>query len=52
MAGFIMISAYTDSSFAKPTVLSRSDAVVFLTYMQMMCAARPRHPARAVGRFI
>ena len=41
MAGFIMITAYVDSGFAFATHFSRGDAVVMLTYLQMIWVLDP-----------
>jgi len=41
MSGFLMISAYVDSGFAKSTRFGKSDVVVALTYLQMIWVLDP-----------
>ncbi|KAL1508416.1 hypothetical protein AB1Y20_004525 [Prymnesium parvum] len=41
MAGFIMVTAYIDSGFARATRFSTGDFVVFVTYLQMIWILDP-----------
>jgi len=41
MSGFIMVSAYNDSAYADAGYFSKSDLVVFVTYLQFMWVLDP-----------
>jgi len=41
MAGFLMVSAYVDSGYARSTYWGRGDAVALLTYLQMIWLLDP-----------